>query len=76
MEGGRWTGTCPWWGRGGLAHPPPLENKKEAVKGNFNLFHLYFTNEIMGRSAYMQHGRGWIDRRVSMVGGHGAPPPP
>ena len=29
--------------------PPPLENeKKEVVRGNFNLFHLCFTNEIRG----------------------------
>ena len=36
------------WGQGGLA-PPPLENeKKKAVRGNFNLFHLCFTNEIRG----------------------------
>ena len=32
------------WGRGVLAHL----QKKEAVKRNFNLFHLYFTNEIRG----------------------------
>ena len=35
-------------GGGGLA-PPPLENeKKNSVRGNFNLFHLCFTNEIKG----------------------------
>ena len=70
------------WGRGVL--PPPLENeKKEAVKRNCNLFHLYFTNEIRGRStytAYMQNGRGWADRRLFMVGGgewgRGVLPPP
>ena len=33
-------------GRGGLA--PPLEiGKKEAVRGNFNLFHLYFTTFLI-----------------------------
>ena len=36
-------------GGGGLTPPPPLENeKKEVFRGNFNLFHLYFTNEIRG----------------------------
>ena len=87
MEGGGRTGACPWWegvhgGEGSC--PPPVENeKKEAVKRNFNLFHLYFTNEIRGRStytAYMQNERGWADRRLSMVGGgawgRGVLPPP
>ena len=34
----------------GLAPPPPLplENEKKAVRGNFNLFRLCFTNEIRG----------------------------
>ena len=36
-------------GRGWLPCPPPLENEKKAVRGNFNLFHLCnFTNEISG----------------------------
>ena len=35
-------------GIGGL-NPPPLEmEKKDAVRRNFNLFHLCFTNEIRG----------------------------
>ena len=38
-RGGR-TGACPWW-EGTLE-----TEKKEAVRGNFNLFHLCFTNEI------------------------------
>ena len=48
MEGGGRTGACPWWeGVGALS--PPLENeKKNSVRGNFNLFHLCFTNEIRG----------------------------
>ena len=43
-----------WWadrrpvsmvGRRGDLAPPPLRNwKKEAVRGNFNLFHIYFTS--------------------------------
>ena len=28
--------------------PPPKMGKKDAVRGNFNLFHLCFTNEIRG----------------------------
>ena len=66
MQNGR------WWpdrrvsmvgGRGGLAPPPPLGiRKKEAVRRNFNLFHLYFTNEI--RARVHSKGRGVL------------PPPP
>ena len=42
MEGGEQTCVCPWWGG---ASPPPVEiEKKDAVRGNFNLFHLCFTN--------------------------------
>ena len=47
MEGGGRTGACPWW-EGVGALPPPLENKKKCVRGNFNFFHLCFTNEIRG----------------------------
>ena len=64
---------------GGRGPCPPLENeKKEAIRGNFNLFHLCFTNEIKGGidTLYMQNGRGWADRRLSMVGGGGGLPPP
>ena len=39
------------------------------------LFHLCFANEIRGDrqtlAAYMQNGRGWADRRLSIVGGGG-----
>ena len=39
VHGGRGWGPC----------PPPLENeKKNSVRGNFNLFHLCFTNEVRG----------------------------
>ena len=63
--------------------PPPLEMGKNVVRRNFNLFHLCFTNEIRGDrqtlAAYIQNGREWADRRLSMVGGGGArgpcPPP-
>ena len=52
---------------------PPLEiEKKNAVRGNFNLFHLCFTNEIRGESIhYTCKMEGWDDKRVSMVGGGG-----
>ena len=81
MEGGERAGVCPWWGRVEGASPPPLEiGKKDAVRGNFNLFHLCFTNEIRGESIhYTSKMEGWADRRVSIVeGGIGglAPPPP
>ena len=55
MEGVGRTGACPWWEGVGALPPPPrhLENKKkEAVRGNFNLFHLCFTNEIKGGSIH------------------------
>ena len=35
-------------GRGLGARGLAASRKKEAVRGNFNLFHLYFTNEIRG----------------------------
>ena len=77
MEGGGRTGACPWWGRGGLA-PPPLENeKKETVRGNFNLFHHVLLMKLRGiDTLYMQNGRGWADRRLSMVGEGGGSHPP
>ena len=59
--------------------PPPLEiGKKDAVRGNFNLFHLCFTYEIKGESIHCTSKvEGWADRRVSIVeGGEGALPPP
>ena len=78
MEAGERAGACPWWGggaRGVALHPPPppLENrKKDAVRGNFNLFLLCLTNKIMGESIhYTCKMEGWADRRVSMVGGGG-----
>ena len=58
MEGGERAGACPWWGRGVAPPPPPtLEiEKKDAVRGNFNLFHkfhLCFTYEIRGESIHL-----------------------
>ena len=65
-------------GGGGGVAPPPLEiGKKDAVSGNFNLFHLWFTYEIKGESIHCTSKvEGWADRRVSIVeGGEGALPP-
>ena len=79
MEGGERAGACPWWGRDEGSLPLPLEiAKKDAVRGNFNLFHLCFTNEIRGELIhYTSKMEGWADRRVSIVeGGEGALPPP
>ena len=80
MEGGEQAGACPWWGGGarGRRTPPPRNWKKRCcVRGNFNLLHLCFTNEIRGESICKMEG--WADRRVSIVGGGGergpCPPP-
>ena len=56
-------------GRGGVA--PPLEiGKKDAVRGNFNLFHLCFTYEIRGESIHCTSKvEGWADRPMSIVEG-------
>ena len=54
MEGGERTDACPWWGggRGGVA---PLEiGKKDAVRGNFSLFHLCFT-KLGGEDRHTLH---------------------
>ena len=67
-----------WNGMSGQAHvhgggggvPPPRNWKKRCCQRNFNLFHLCFTNEIMGESIhYTCKMEGWADRRASMVGG-------
>ena len=66
-------------GGGARARRPPLEIvKKDAVRGNFNLFHSCFTYEIRGESIHCTSKvEGWADRRVSIVeGGEGALPPP
>ena len=57
--------------------PPPLEiEKKDAVRGTFNLFHLCFTYEIRGQSIHCTSKmEGWADRRMSIVEG-ALPPPP
>ena len=54
-------------GEGAL--PPP----KNVVRRNFNLFTYVLLMKLGGltNTAYMQNGRGWADRRLSMVGGGG-----
>ena len=54
MEGGERTGACSWWGGGGSGRclPPLKIGKKDVVSGNFNLFHLCFTNEVRGGSIH------------------------
>ena len=69
---GERAGACPWWRGGGQGGVLLEIRKKNAVRGNFNLFHLCFTNEIRGESIhYTCKIEGWADRRVSMVGGGG-----
>ena len=61
-------------GRGGVAHPPLEIGKKNAVRGNLTSFTCVLLMKLGGESthtAYMQNGRGWADRRLSMVGGGG-----
>ena len=55
-------------GGGGEGRCPPLEiGKKDAVRGNFNLFHLCFTNDIRGESIhYTCKMEGWADRHASV----------
>ena len=66
-------------GGGGLA--PPLENeKKEAVRWNFNHFHLCFTNKIVGIAIHCIHAK-WkgVGGQALVHGGRGwgpCPPPP
>ena len=65
-------------GERALPPPPPLENeKKEAVRGNFNLFHLCFTNEIRGRGAKQGGGLGGSQPPLNLDGGveHLSTPP-
>ena len=76
MEGGGRIGACPWWEgvvAKGPCPPPPKNEKKEAIRGNFNLFHLRFSNEIrwvdihcipakwkgVGGQALIHGERGW-----------------
>ena len=62
MEGGGRTGACPWWEEVGALPPPPENEKKLAVRGSFNLFHLCFTN-------YEIRGGGSIHYTCKMEGG-------
>ena len=67
MEGGERAGACPWWGRREGAWPPPLEiGKKDAVRGNFNLFHLmtYVLLMKLGGNRYTVQAK-WKDGRTN-----------
>ena len=56
----------------GVLPPPPNNGEKMLSEG----IYLCFTNEIRGDrqtlAAYMQNGRGWADRRLSMLGRGGS----
>ena len=72
MEGGGRIGACLWWERGGLA--PPLKNEKKRLSEEIlNAFTYVLLMKLVGIdiTAYMQNRRGWVDRRLSMVGGGG-----
>ena len=78
---GERAGACPWWWGAWAYRSRPLKiGKKDAVRGNFNLFHLCFTDETRGESIhYTCKMEGSVDRRVSIEGGEGEgalPPPP
>ena len=63
------------WGRGRLA-PPLLENEKKKLSEEILTSFTYVLLMKLGGGGidtlYMQNGRGWADRRLSMVGGGGA----
>ena len=65
-------------GRGGLVHPRNW--KKDAVRGNFNLFHPCFTNEIRGDRQTLHTCKKWkgVGGQALVHGGRGwgslAPP--
>ena len=72
-KGGR-TGACSWeGGRGGLAPPPPRNGKKRLSEEILTSFTYVLLKELYRstNTSYMQNGRGWADRRLSMVGGGG-----
>ena len=71
MEGGGWTGACPWWKVVGAL--PPLENEKKILSEEILTSFTYVLLMKLGGGAidtlYMQNERRWADRRLSMVGG-------
>ena len=83
MEGGGRIGACPWWegvGARGPCPPPPQKMKKKRLPEEiFTAFTYVLLIKQWGLTytTCMQNGKGWADRRLSMVGGGGglAPPP-
>ena len=74
MEGGEQTGACSWF----MVHTLEI-GKKDAVRGNFNLFHLCFTNEISGNRYTIHATWKGVGGQVRVDGGRGwgpCPPPP
>ena len=68
-------------GRGvGLAPLPLLENEKKRLSEEILTSFTYVSLMRLGGGGidtlYMQNGRGWADRRLSMVGGGGGFAPP
>ena len=57
--------------------PPPLKMLSEGIL-TFFTYVLLMKLGGLTNTAYLQNGRGWADRRLSMVGEGGglAPPPP
>ena len=82
MQNGRGWG---WWadrrlsmvGEGGGLDPPPESEKKEAACGNFNRFHLCFTNKIVGIDIHCIHAK-WkgVGGQALVHGGRGWGPCP
>ena len=65
------------WGRGCFASSYKIK-KKQAVRGNFNLFHLYFTNENRGGGIGIHATWKRVSEQVRVHGGRGwgpCPPP-
>ena len=60
VHGGR--GPCP---------PPPRKGKKETIRGNFNLFHLCFTNEVKGGSIHYTCKMEEVGGQALVHGGRG-----
>ena len=59
----------------GALPPPPLKMLSEGIL-TFCTYVLLMKLGGSTNTAYMQNGRGWADRRLSMVGEGGALPPP
>ena len=56
MEGGEWAGTCPWWGRGGVA-PPPRNWKKKMLSEEILTSFTYVLLMKLGWNRYTIHAK-------------------